>query len=106
MNKISLEKMASLIKNYWAPLDLFQVNDVKVRLVKLKGKYHWHQHADEDEMFMVLKGKLTIHFRGKDVTLLPGECFLVEKGIEHLTESTVDTLAMLVEPAKIITSGS
>jgi len=105
MKKVSIDKMAQLIKNYWAPLDLFQVNDIKVRLVKIKGKYHWHKHKNEDELFIVLKGKMTIHLRNNDILLNEGEGFLVRKGIEHLTEAEEDTLIMLVEPTKIVTRG-
>lgn len=105
MKKISIEKMAGLIKNYWAPLDLFQINNVKVRLVKLKGKYHWHKHIHEDELFYVLNGKMTIHLKEKNINLEQGEGFVVEKGIEHQTEACEEALVMLVEPSSIITKG-
>lgn len=105
MKKISIEKMAGLIKNYWAPLDLFKVNDISIRLVKVKGKYHWHKHKDEDELFIVLSGNLTIHLKNEEVVISEGEGFVVEKGKEHQTEAKEETLVMLVEPKSIITKG-
>ncbi|HDP99244.1 MAG TPA: cupin domain-containing protein [bacterium] len=106
MAKVSLSDMAALIKNYWAPLDLFQVNNVKIRLVKIKGKYHWHKHNDEDELFIVLKGKLTIHFKNGNVVLHENEGYVVSKGTEHQTEAKHETLVMLVEPETIVTPGN
>lgn len=105
MKKISIQEMGELIKSFWAPLDLFQINDIKVRLVKIKGKYHWHKHAEEDEIFLVVEGKMSIHFKDKDISLSAKEAFLVPKNVEHLTESQDGALVMLIEPAGIKTSG-
>ncbi|OQX88088.1 hypothetical protein B6D60_02670 [candidate division KSB1 bacterium 4484_87] len=105
MKKIVIQEMADLIKNYWSPLDLFQIDNIKVRLVKLKGKYHWHKHTEEDEIFYVISGTMKIHFRDKIVSLNPNETILVPKNMEHLTESKEGAIVMLIEPAEIKTSG-
>ncbi len=105
MKKISIPAMGELIKNYWAPLDLFQVSDIKVRLVKIKGKYHWHKHTEEDEIFLVVEGQMSIHFKDKEISLGANEAIFVPKNVEHLTESKDGALIMLIEPVGIKTSG-
>ncbi len=105
MEKISLKKMAQLIKDFWIPLDVFRVNDTVVRLVKIKGKYHWHKHSDQDELFIVLEGKLRINMKGKKLELEEGEGFVVKKGTLHQTEAEEETLVLLVEPEGIQTRG-
>lgn len=105
MEKISIIEMEKLIKNYWTPLDLFKINDIKVRLVKLKGKYHWHKHSEEDEIFFVVSGQMVIHLKNKDITLNPYEGYMVPRNVEHLTESENGALVLLIEPAGIKITG-
>lgn len=103
--KISLDEMAKMIDNYWVPLDLFRVNDSIVRLVKIKGKYHWHRHSRQDELFIVLKGLLRINLTNHQVIIRPGEAFLVKRDTPHQSEADEETLVLLVEPHDIITKG-
>lgn len=105
MDKISIEKMIDLIKDYWTPLDIFRVNNTTVRLVKIKGKYHWHKHTNQDELFIVVKGQLKIHFKNRQIVLDEGEGFVVKKGTIHQSEADVETVVLLVEPADIVTQG-
>lgn len=58
-------------------------NDYEVKLAKLKGEFVWHTHEDTDELFLVISGRLTIQLRDGDVTLEPGELFVVPRGVEH-----------------------
>lgn len=105
MDKVSIDKMIDLLKEPWLPLDVFNVNDTLVRLVKIKGKYHWHKHQNQDELFITLKGQLKINFEDRQIILEEGEGFVVKKGIIHQTESDEETVVFLVEPKDIITKG-
>lgn len=105
MDKISIEKMIDLIQDFWTPLDIFRVNNTSVRLVKIKGKYHWHKHTDQDELFIVLKGQLKINFKNRQIVLEEGEGFVVKKGTVHQSEADDETVILLVEPSDIVTKG-
>lgn len=105
MDKISIEKMIELIKDYWTPLDIFRVNDTAVRLVKIKGKYHWHKHKKQDELFIVLKGKLKINLKDRQIVLNEGEGLVVKHGTMHQSEADEETVVFLVEPSEIVTKG-
>jgi len=96
LKKVSLAQMANLIKKHWAPLDVFKVSDHKVRLVKIQGKYIWHKH-NGDELFLVQKGNMTIHFKNQDVQLGEGEGFVVREGRIHQTEAKEETLVLIFE---------
>jgi mannose-6-phosphate isomerase-like protein (cupin superfamily) len=67
-------------------------------VVKVKGEFVWHEHADTDDFFLVLKGKLTIRLRDGDVTLGPGEMYVVPKGVEHCPCAEEETHMLLIEP--------
>lgn len=105
MDKISIEKMIELIKDYWTPLDIFRVNDTAVRLVKIKGKYHWHKHKNQDELFIVLKGQLKINLKDRQIVLDEGEGFVVKQGTMHQSEADEETVVFLVEPSDIVRKG-
>lgn len=105
MDKVSIEKMIDLIKDYWTPLDIFRVNDTIVRLVKIKGKYHWHKHKNQDELFIVLKGILKINLKNRQIVLHEGEGFVVKQGTLHQSEADEETVVFLVESSDIVTKG-
>ncbi len=105
MEKIAIDQMFDLIQNYWTPLDIFRVNDTAVRTVKIVGKYHWHKHSTQDELFIVHKGQLKINLKDRQIVLQEGEGFVVKKGVLHQTEADEEALILLVEPIDIITQG-
>jgi len=105
VDKISIEKMIDILKDYWMPLDIFRVNNTAVRLVKIKGKYHWHKHSNQDELFIVLKGQLKINFKDRQIVLDEGEGFVVKQGTMHQSEAVEETVVFLVEPFDIVTKG-
>jgi mannose-6-phosphate isomerase-like protein (cupin superfamily) len=76
------EKLASLC-DQWAPRIVARYNDNELRLVKVEGEFIWHQHADTDELFLVLDGTLDIELRERTVTLNAGELFVVPRATEH-----------------------
>ncbi|MBD3289900.1 cupin domain-containing protein [candidate division KSB1 bacterium] len=105
MEKISLEKMAELIKSPFTPLDVFRVNNTAVRLVKIHGKYHMHKHSDQDELFIVLRGQVHLNFEDRTVVLDEGEGFLVKKGVEHQSHAEKEALVLMVEPYDTVPKG-
>ena len=84
MDKINLSQKFSLFNEYWSPKIVGELNDSYIKLAKLKGEFDWHHHDAEDEMFMVVKGQLTIKFRDKAVILDEGELIVIPKGVDHL----------------------
>jgi mannose-6-phosphate isomerase-like protein (cupin superfamily) len=81
------------------------MNDYHFKLVKIRGEFVWHSHADTDEVFIVLDGEMTIHFRDGEVVLRSGEMFVVPKGVEHKPSADRECRIMLVEPAGTINTG-
>ena len=98
MDKVVLEKMAELIKDPFTTLDVFKVNETAVRLVKIHGKYHWHKHNKQDELFIVLKGQMTLNFKDKSVVLDKGEGYVVKRGVMHQSFAENEALVLMVEP--------
>ena len=106
MDKINLEEKLSLFHEYWSPRIIGEVNESYVKLAKLKGDFLWHTHENEDEMFYVIKGALTIKFKEKDVNLHEGECILIPKGIEHMPVAKEEVHVMLIEPKTTLNTGN
>ena len=77
MDKINLQEKFSQICAYWSPKIIGEINDSCVKIAKLKGEFLWHSHENEDEMFYVFQGELTIRFRDRDVALSAGECLVI-----------------------------
>ena len=100
MNKtpINLAAKLSSFSEHWSPKIVGDYNGNDLLLVKLKGEFVWHSHADTDDFFMVLKGRLTIQMRGGDVVLNPGEVFVVPKGVEHCPKADEECHVLLIEP--------
>ena len=84
MEKVNLTQKFNLFNETWSPRIAGELNDAYVKLAKLKGEFVWHQHEAEDELFWVVKGRLLIKFRDRDVWLEEGELLIIPKGVEHL----------------------
>lgn len=80
---VNLADKLSLFGDHWNPRIVGRYNGNEVRVSKLKGEFVWHSHAETDELFLVLKGRLAIEFRDGVRTLNPGEFLVVPKGVEH-----------------------
>ena len=91
------EKLAQF-SEHWAPRTVAQLNDYDIMVVKVQGEFVWHAHADTDDFFLVLKGRLTIRLRDRDVVLHPGELFVVPRGVEHQPFAEEETHLLLIEP--------
>ena len=81
----------------FSPVDLAYVDDFVLRCSLVKGEFHWHRHADQDELFHCHSGRLCVETREKRVELLPGEGVVVPKGVEHRTSSTEGAVALVFE---------
>ena len=83
----------------WLPIDMVRVNDQVVRLVLFKGEFHWHKHAKEDELFLVIKGQIIIQLKDQpDINLQEGKMVVIPKGIEHCPKSSKTSYVLLFEP--------
>ncbi|MDP6823801.1 MAG: cupin domain-containing protein [Dehalococcoidia bacterium] len=89
------------------PIDLARVNDQVVRMALIKGEYHWHHHENEDELFYVVEGRITIQMKSPyaDITLSEGEMAVVPKGIEHCPLSDEESYVLMFEPASLQSAG-
>jgi mannose-6-phosphate isomerase-like protein (cupin superfamily) len=106
IEKINISEKLELFQDYWNPRIVGELNGQYIKLVKLKGEFIWHKHDDEDEMFLVIKGKLNIEFRNKYVVLNEGEFIIVPKGIEHKPVAEEETQVLLFEPKTTLNTGN
>ena len=106
MEKVILSQKLSLFGEHWSPKIVGELNDSYIKLAKLKGEFVWHHHDDEDELFLVVKGKLLIKFRDKDVLLDEGEFIVIPKGVEHLPVADQEVHVMLIEPKTTLNTGN
>jgi len=98
MEVINLENKFSLFTDHWSPKVIGQLNGQAVKLAKVKGEFIWHDHADEDELFMVIKGTLKIKFRDETKVINPGEILIVPRGVEHKPIAEDEVHLLLFEP--------
>lgn len=106
MEKINVYEKLSTFSEYWSPKIVGEMNESYVKLVKLKGEFVWHLHDNEDEMFMVIKGKMIIKLRTKDIFLNEGEFFIIPKGVEHMPVADDEVHVMLFEPKTTLNTGN
>jgi mannose-6-phosphate isomerase-like protein (cupin superfamily) len=99
------DKLAQF-SEHWSPKVVARLYDYEIKLAKLKGEFVWHTHDDTDELFLVIEGRLTIQLRDGDVTLGPGQLFVVPRGVEHCPITDGDVAVMLIEPAGVVNTGS
>jgi mannose-6-phosphate isomerase-like protein (cupin superfamily) len=95
---ISLKEKLGAFSEHWSPKIVAQFNGHDVMVVKLKGEFVWHSHAETDDFFLVLKGNLVIQLRDGEVRLAPGELYVVPKGVEHRPVAEEEVHLLLIEP--------
>lgn len=103
---VNLAQKFGLLSEHWSPKIAGQVNDMHVKLVKLKGEFVWHHHEIEDEMFLVIKGNLTIKLRDRDLHIAEGEFVIIPHGVEHMPVAAEEVHLMLFEPAGTLNTGN
>jgi mannose-6-phosphate isomerase-like protein (cupin superfamily) len=106
IEKVSLAEKFSLFDERWSPKIVAELNDAHVKVVKVDGEFVWHHHDDEDELFLVVAGRLRIQFRDGDVVLEPGELIVVPNGVEHRPVAESETHVVLVEPKTTLNTGN
>ena len=104
-DKVNLEEKLALLDRPYQPGIVGYLNDYKLQIVKAKGPFVWHKHDETDDFFLVVRGRLTIHLRDRDVTLGPGELFVVPQGVEHCPEADEETHVLLIEPRGTVNTG-
>jgi mannose-6-phosphate isomerase-like protein (cupin superfamily) len=102
---VDLAQKLSSFSEHWSPKVVARLNDYEIKVVKLQGEFVWHSHDDTDELFLVLDGELTIQLRDGDVTLRPGQLFVVPRGVEHRPVAAGEVRAGLIEPAGVVNTG-
>ena len=106
VNAINLAAKLSTFAEHWQPRTVGQFNGHDLMVVKVKGAFVWHKHDDTDDFFFVLKGRVTIQMRDGNVTLGPGEMFVVPKGVEHCPVAEEEAHILLIEPSGTPNTGN
>ena len=104
--KVNLADKLARFQEHWSPRTVGEINDAHVKLVKLKGEFVWHHHETEDELFLVVKGQLTIKLRDRDIHLQPGEFVIIPRGVEHLPVAEAEAHVLLLEPKTTLNTGN
>ena len=106
MEKVNLAEKFSLFNDYYNPRIVGELNNQHVKLVKLKGEFVWHKHDVEDELFLVIKGKLKMEYRDRTVEINEGEFIIVPHGVEHKPSAAEEVHILLFEPATTLNTGN
>lgn len=104
--KVNLEAAFRTIREHWSPRIAAEINDTHVKLAKLQGEFDWHHHPDQDELFLVVRGRLLIQLRDGDVWLEEGEMLTVPRGVEHRPVAPEECHVLLVEPKGTLNTGA
>ncbi|MEY4578994.1 MAG: hypothetical protein RL701_3697 [Pseudomonadota bacterium] len=104
-DKIVLSEKFARIDGFWQPKIVGELNGQYLKVAKFQGSMVWHQHAGEDELFLVVKGKIVIHLRDRAVELAEGEAFVVPRGVEHRPEAEAEAHVLMCEPVSTLHTG-
>lgn len=105
-NKVNLAEKLSLFDEHWSPKVVGELNGQHVKLVKLLGDFVWHHHDDEDELFLVTKGRFRMEYRDREEWIGEGEFVVVPRGVEHRPVAEEEAHVMLFEPASTVNTGN
>ena len=106
MDKVNINEKLATFDEHWQPRIIGELNGQQVKVVKLKGEFVWHHHESEDELFLVIRGELTIQLRDRDIHLREGEFFIVPRGVEHRPVAEEEAHVLLFEPATTLNTGT
>ena len=106
MSKINLREKLEKFSEHWSPKVIAEMNDYQFKLVKIKGDFVWHNHADTDETFIVIEGEMKIEFEDKTVELKEGEMYVVPKRVEHKPYAEKECKIMIIEPRGVVNTGN
>ena len=105
IEKVNLAQKLAKFSDVWAPRVVGELNDYQLKLVKLKGSFVWHTHEDTDELFLVLKGTMSIEFTDRTIDLNQGDFLVVPKGTPHKPVAVEECHVMLIEPRGVRNTG-
>ena len=106
IRKVNLVEMFGRFQDQWSPKIVGEVNDSVVKLTKLQGEFVWHHHDQEDELFLVVKGRLRLKLKDNELVLGPGEFAIIPHGVEHLPIADEETHVLLFEPKSTLNTGN
>lgn len=106
MEKVNLAEKFKLFQEHWSPKIVGEVNDCYLKVVKIKGEFVWHHHDNEDEMFMVIKGRFLMKLKDRDIELEEGEFIVIPRGVEHMPVADEEVEVLLIEPKTTLNTGN
>ncbi|GAC1321751.1 MAG: cupin domain-containing protein [Chloroflexota bacterium] len=106
IEKVNVARKFDSFHEQWSPKIVGELNDIHIKLVKLQGEFVWHHHDVEDEMFLVVKGRLLLKLRDADIWVEEGEFVVVPHGVEHMTAGEEEVHVMMIEPKSTVNTGS
>jgi mannose-6-phosphate isomerase-like protein (cupin superfamily) len=105
-DKVNIEEKLALFDEHWSPKIVGELNGQHVKLVKFIGEFVWHHHDEEDELFLVVKGRFRMEFRDRSVWIEEGEFIVVPRGVEHRPVADEEAHVLLFEPASTLNTGN
>ena len=103
--RVNIAEKFRLIDQYWSPKIVGELNGQLVKLAKFKGEFVWHQHDNEDELFLVIKGNLTIKLENREITLTEGDFTVIPRGTKHLPVASEEVQVLMFEPKSTVNTG-
>ena len=105
-SKINLDEKFAMFSEHWRPKVVASLNGQELKVVKVKGEFPWHRHENEDELFIVWRGNFRVEFRDQVVSMGPGECVVVPRGVEHRTCADKEAEILCFEPSGVLNTGN
>ena len=105
-DKINLSEKFALFTEHWRPKVIAALNGQELKIIKVMGEFPWHNHEQEGELFLVWKGNFRVEFRDRVVSMGPGECIVVPRGVEHRTCADKEAEVLCFEPAGVRNTGN
>jgi mannose-6-phosphate isomerase-like protein (cupin superfamily) len=106
IEKVGLAAKLAVVDEPWQPKIVAELNDSYVKVVKFEGEFVWHHHDDEDELFLVVDGRMRMQFRDGEVVVEPGELIVVPRGVEHCPVGDGNCQVVLIEPKTTLNTGN
>lgn len=106
ISKISIDEKFRIFSEHWSPRIVAEANESYVKLARFKGEFIWHRHENEDELFLVVSGEITVKFRDQEITLKNGELLVVPRGVEHKPVAESEAQVLMIEPKSTVNTGN
>jgi mannose-6-phosphate isomerase-like protein (cupin superfamily) len=106
VRKVNLQEKFRKVSNFWEPGIIGRLNGQLVKIARLKGEFTWHRHDQEDELFLVLEGVLTIELEKESIKLHEGEMVIIPRGVLHKPVAEQEVKILLFEPESTSNTGN